>query len=213
MFCLNCGKDIPPDHKNFCSYTCFQEYSKRTRRIYTKCLVCGKEIFMKKSEAKKRKQVFCSIDCRSKYGRVEHACEFCNKKYRTFRSYVKDGRKYCSKRCMSEHRKIIYLGSLNPHFKSGQSTIYKQMRRLARYTKWRKDILKRDKYTCQDCKKIFEKKFLDVHHIKRLWQLFKEYPNKNINFNDEYFYDLNNGITLCKDCHRKTFKKDEDNIE
>lgn len=107
---------------------------------------------------------------------------------------------------MAEHRKTLYLGSLNPNFKSGQSDIYKHMRRLARYGRWRKDVLKRDKHTCQNCKQQFEPKDLDAHHIKRLWLLFKEYPKTTIDFNDEYFYDLNNGMTLCRDCHNKTYK-------
>lgn len=209
--CLICGNPVPANHKVFCSYKCFKIWSGKNRTISKICLVCGKKMIVKKSVYKKRKCDFCSMKCRSEYGRVEHKCEYCGKIFKTFRSYVRDGRKYCSKRCMGEHRKILYLGILNPHFKDGRAYIGKKMRRLSRYLKWRKDIFARDNYICQMCYKQFDKKYLEVHHIKRLWQLLRDYPKKDIDYNDEYFYEMDNGQTLCKKCHKKTYK--EDNIE
>lgn len=207
MFCRVCNKAVPRDHKTFCSYTCFRIHSSRTRTEEISCRNCGKKIVIKKSVFKKHKVHFCSIKCRSEHGKVEHTCEFCGKKYRTFKSYVRDGRKYCSRRCLGEHRKVLYLGILNPHFKDGAARIGKKMRRLARYLKWRKEVFIRDKHTCQMCGKILESRFLDVHHKVPLWKLLRDYPEKEIDFNDEYFYSLDNGQTLCRDCHRKTYKE------
>lgn len=57
------------------------------------------------------------------------------------------------------------------------------------YWMWRKAVLKRDKYQCQECgKKGFSIK-LHAHHIKD-W-----YAYKSLRFN------LQNGKTLCEDCH------------
>jgi len=60
------------------------------------------------------------------------------------------------------------------------------------YRNWRKAVLKRDKFQCQwpgcPCKKK-RKKALKVHHI-RPWAQF---PSLR--------YDVDNGITLCKDKH------------
>ena len=58
------------------------------------------------------------------------------------------------------------------------------------YAKWRKDIKKRDGYTCQwpNCG---SKKQLQVHHIK-IWAQ-----------NPGLRYTMANGITLCKSCHEK----------
>ncbi len=52
--------------------------------------------------------------------------------------------------------------------------------------KWRKSVLERDDYTCQDCGR---KDSLHAHHIKPKW----EYP--------KLCYKVSNGRTLCEDCH------------
>lgn len=61
-------------------------------------------------------------------------------------------------------------------------------RGYADYIKWRKDVIKRDNNTCQECG---DKENLHAHHIKS----FCEYPDLRT--------ELDNGITLCKDCHKK----------
>jgi 5-methylcytosine-specific restriction endonuclease McrA len=57
------------------------------------------------------------------------------------------------------------------------------------YAKWRKDILKRDKYKCMmpNCK---NRSKLQVHHIKT-------WANAS-----SLRYELSNGITLCSECHK-----------
>lgn len=57
------------------------------------------------------------------------------------------------------------------------------------YEQFRKDVLKRDKYKCQmpGCKSKIK---LQVHHIKK-WSRASALR-----------YDTNNGITLCKQCHK-----------
>ena len=57
------------------------------------------------------------------------------------------------------------------------------------YKKWRLSVYKRDNFTCQwpNCKC---KKKLNAHHIKR----WADCPGLR--------YDVNNGITLCKDHHK-----------
>ena len=48
----------------------------------------------------------------------------------------------------------------------------------------------RDGYTCQACEKKGIR--VEAHHIKEQ----SNYP--------ELRFDVNNGITLCRDCHKKT---------
>ena len=58
------------------------------------------------------------------------------------------------------------------------------------YYGWNKLILRRDKWQCQKC--LTKKKPIHTHHIKS----YIEYPKLRLN--------LDNGITLCIDCHKKT---------
>ena len=59
----------------------------------------------------------------------------------------------------------------------------------------RKDILKRDRYSCSICKKRFRKTFLDIDHIIPIQMGGKP-------------YDKNNLRTLCKECHKAKSKLD-----
>lgn len=56
--------------------------------------------------------------------------------------------------------------------------------------KWTKAVLQRDNYTCQCCG-YDKKKHLEVHHIYS----FRD--------NEAYRTQVDNGITLCKFCHKK----------
>lgn len=59
----------------------------------------------------------------------------------------------------------------------------------ASYKAWRKSVFERDSYTCRQCSSTENK--LHPHHIKP-WD---EYPELRLN--------LDNGLTLCTDCHNK----------
>lgn len=65
------------------------------------------------------------------------------------------------------------------------------------YKEWRMKVFMRDNWTCQFCGLrshigLDEKVYLEAHHIKS----FKDYPKLR--------FDVNNGITLCRDCHNLT---------
>lgn len=61
------------------------------------------------------------------------------------------------------------------------------------YKKWRQCILKRDNFICQMC----HQKGKHSHHIKTKAK------------RQDLIFDTNNGITLCKTCHRKIHYKEE----
>lgn len=61
-----------------------------------------------------------------------------------------------------------------------------------RYIDWRTYIFERDSYTCQVCNKVGG--VLNAHHIKQ-WAYYPELR-----------YEVNNGITLCADCHKVAHK-------
>ena len=75
-------------------------------------------------------------------------------------------------------------------WRGGVTSKNRAIRSSLEYRNWRRMVLYRDNYTCQICEKVGG--VLDVHHIRSFS------TNKKLRFN------LNNGITMCKQCHRQT---------
>lgn len=104
-------------------------------------------------------------------------------------------------------------GKNNPNWKGGISQLVSLIYNSFEAREWRKSILKRDKYICKECGKKGGN--LEVHHIKEFVKLFKEFlqlhnyldPIKDklqlLELAKSYkpFWDLNNGKTLCYNCH------------
>lgn len=67
-------------------------------------------------------------------------------------------------------------------------------RRTPEYRKWRTNVFQRDNYTCQMCGKRGGK--LNAHHIKRYRNCISGRTN------------IENGITLCEECHKAIHHKE-----
>lgn len=83
-----------------------------------------------------------------------------------------------------------FSGSNNPKWKGGIYPENLKIRHSDKMKNFNKEVLKRDDYTCKDCKK--RGVVLNVHHIKPF------------STHKELRFDLSNVITLCVECHRKT---------
>ena len=68
---------------------------------------------------------------------------------------------------------------------------------------WRLDIFKRDNYTCQDCSKYGC--YFNAHHIISFESILKKNNIKSVRegLGCKELWDLDNGITYCKECHIK----------
>ena len=106
-------------------------------------------------------------------------------------------REKASKTCMKRYGVSNILdnyhktGSLNHRWKGGVE-YHRQERSTDEYIKWRKDVFDRDFYSCQCCNNRSTEGnpvILNAHHIYN----WKDYPSKR--------YSVDNGITLCYDCH------------
>lgn len=83
-------------------------------------------------------------------------------------------------------------------------SIYRAIRECYKYREWHKSVFVRDDYTCRVCKKRGRK--LHVDHIKPFSFVLKRHSIKSVKeaLNCFELWDINNGRTLCSDCHRKT---------
>lgn len=91
---------------------------------------------------------------------------------------------------------LDHHGANNVNWKNGVSYSY-EGRLSLQCIDWKKKVYKKDNYTCQCCGKRNgqgKKVTLNAHHI--------------FNWNDyeDLRYDIENGITLCKECHQKFHK-------
>lgn len=116
---------------------------------------------------------------------------------------------------MSEQGKINvslgHRGEKHWNWKDGISGFNYRIRSMFKMRQWRSDVFERDNYTCQECGKRngFGKTiFLEAHHIKEFYLILKENNIQTIEQADtcEELWNINNGITLCKNCHQKTKK-------
>lgn len=84
-------------------------------------------------------------------------------------------------------------GKEHHSWKGGVTKRYEKLRKSVRYKIWREAVFERDNYTCVFCKRKKEVSGkLNADHIKP----FAYFPKLR--------FDLNNGRTLCEECHKKT---------
>jgi len=119
-------------------------------------------------------------------------------------SLANKGKKY------KQINRKIYNNRLRSYL--GITPLTKVIRQCDKYKQWRTDIFIRDNFTCKKCNQRGVR--LEAHHIKSFKKLIleiKEYmPLLNL-YDASILYpplwDINNGITLCKSCHYKIYKK------
>lgn len=202
--CEQCRKTFNADRaeRKFCCKECYSKFQskmgeperlqnnrgrKRKKRTTSTCEVCEKAF----EHHIARQAKYCSRKCWEKRNpSVLKECLLCD---REFWAYKSDEKKYCSKKCYNIAQRDLQSGE-NSHFWDGGKTSKNQiLRSRAEYADWRLKVFIRDEYTCQDCGKKNGngyKVYLQAHHLKP----FSKFPDLR--------YEVSNGITLCKDCHR-----------
>lgn len=112
--------------------------------------------------------------------------------------------------------KNLPRGKWHHWWRGGASTFCEYLESSLEYKKWRKTVFARDNWTCQKCSHHGGE--IDAHHLKPLSVLYQEFlqdysqldPTKDkkilLQLSRIYkpFWNTDNGITLCRKCHKKT---------
>lgn len=98
----------------------------------------------------------------------------------------------------------VYSGEDHWNWQGGITSLYKQIRFCDKSNKWRNDVFARDSFMCQDCKDQ-NKRNIIAHHIKQFSEILHEHNITTLSeaIQCPELWDINNGVTLCEDCHNK----------
>jgi len=175
--CPTCNKNIYDYFSNkrkFCSKLCFDKF--QIGKVWYKNHPKGKQQWMNLSGLKKGQGW-------NKKPSKMLICPICEKRFSPH-TYQLKWRITCSNECRIKRLAQISEANL-PKIKS-----ILKLRTSGAYRRWRKSVFERDDYTCQMCKITSEKMIAD--HIKS----FTLFPSLR--------FDVDNGRTLCINCHKQT---------
>lgn len=98
------------------------------------------------------------------------------------------------------------VGAKSPRWKGGITSLYEQIRNLHEYKQWYLLIFERDKFICQNCGVLGGT--IHAHHVVYFNTIIKIFSIKSLEEAKEcgFLWDINNGITLCKECHYEFHK-------
>lgn len=98
---------------------------------------------------------------------------------------------FCNKICYGNWSSRNRRGKNAPNYVHGKCNGNLLFRSTREYKIWRFEVFKRDNFTCQKCNDSRGGN-LQAHHIKPF------------SLHSKHRLNINNGITLCKKCHKKT---------
>lgn len=227
--CIQCGSTVERYRSNvysgkFCSPKCRKVHG----TVYIICAFCGKTKEFKRNEVERGQHKYCSIECYAKSTLLRvrgvaskiRTCEICGKQFEgrvhskvcsyecrqiTHGNWVKENQNgennaFFNKKHTMETRKRMSLtkkqmfadGILVPKNKgTGKGRTHPRAADLD-WRLLRKSILDRDNNRCVLCDST---KRLEVHHIVPFRTCLK-HENSNL-------------ATLCRECHKKTYGKEE----
>lgn len=132
--------------------------------------------------------------------KIEKECEVCKKKLLLPPWQAKQFR-FCGRECWAKGTR----GKGSPVYKgeNAKTPLRVRIMELPEYKEWHATILKRDNYLCVLCQ---APRPLEVDHIKRFLFILQEHdirtPEQARNCSE--LWNISNGRTLCRSCHRKT---------
>lgn len=175
--------DLEP---RICEY-CGHSYNIRLKTEkpfqYLRRRFCSNSCKMKKLRDEWKNKLYTRI-----YPKVQIQCKNCGKI-----RYVPPSRSmrpFCDRQCMAIYYDENHHGSNHWNWKGGITELRNRDNDSPEYKQWRKAVFKRDGYKCVRCGNDKSGQ-LRAHHIKE----YSIYP--------ELRYEIDNGLTVCEDCHKE----------
>src|SRR3990167_1456353 len=142
-----------------------------------------------------------------KYIRTEKTKINLSKRPRTQETKQKISKALYGRTLSEKHKKSIRETHLrvdkHPLWKGGVWPLNGKIRKSFEYRQWRSDVFTRDDFTCQECglKDIR----IVAHHKKSFALILVKNSIKTFDeaISCEELWNINNGLTLCKECHKK----------
>lgn len=199
LTCKNCRSSyfVKPsrvDSSKFCSMECKSNNS----RISVTCDNCGEDFSKYKRRVERSDADLCTQECREEYWSnniapeidspgesIELDCSHCGNAITKPKSQTLFDKTFCNKDCYGAWLSENNVGKHHPQYTGGPAdkfTVHEKRR-----------IFERDDYTCQDCESRGGN--LNAHHIEPA----SENPDK--------VHDIDNGVTLCVECHAERHPK------
>jgi 5-methylcytosine-specific restriction endonuclease McrA len=197
--CTHCGSIFMSKSKQqrFCSNSCGSRHNGQKTQVTLTCAKCQKS-FVRPKDRIRYNNSYCSRECSEGAPRpslmtsVEVQCSNCETTFTREPNAMKEKFNYCSHSCYVEHYTRLGLrqGVNNGMYNEGLTQEEREKgRNYTEYYAWRDSVFGRDSYTCQCC--LQKGGTLNAHHIH------------NYATHRELRTELENGITLCKDCHKE----------
>lgn len=186
------------------------EYVNNSEKLIIKCS-CG-EVFKKSFDKFKNGKQYRCKKCGYKIvgdklgkERVFLKCSQCEKDLEPMPKSVANSTEhhFCNRKCYSDWCKEHRIGENNNNYNPNLTDEDRNYKRFGEdYDNFIKETLKRDDYTCLCCGKRGIN--LNAHHLN------------GHNWDKKHRTDINNGVTLCKECHtefHKIYKNGDNTIE
>ena len=191
---------------------------------------CGKDIKPNKRYTHYKQRYIYGHQNKNKVKKIPIVCEYCGiTNY--YRPVDGKGRRFCSRECywkwlkgksqtkvsLQGRRNISNAkqGNKNPSWKGGITPLTRKIRECNKNKSWIKSVFCRDDYICQNCST--RGGALEAHHKKEFYIIMKDFLEENrqlcalkdkevlfelaLSYNS--FWDVDNGETLCSDCHKR----------
>jgi len=173
------------------------------RLFATRCRSCRRII--------NKTKTYC-VCCKPYCGKLSWPCVICRGKIEAYPSQ-RNKKKTCNPECRKAYARCRQLGTASHRFVDGSTPVKTRVRNSAAMQQWRQAVFDRDDFTCTACGD--RGGVLHAHHIVPFAHIFKRNRLRTVKgaMSCTALWDVNNGTTLCKQCHFRIPKPKANSVD